>query len=126
MERRGYDSRVFHDGCTAEWVFRSLCCTLCQFTCLYATYRLHRGEEEEERRAGEGATGEERGATATEGGEKATEEERRGGARRGLKERTEGNMISDKLFTANLLSVCEQTPAVFTSNIFSSFSIRQV
>lgn len=28
-----------------KWVFRSLRCTLCQFTCLCATYRLYRPRE---------------------------------------------------------------------------------
>lgn len=46
-----------------KWVFWSLSCILCQLTCLYATYRLHRGEEE-------------RRATAVEGGEKMVEERR--------------------------------------------------
>ena len=72
MERRGYDSGVFHGGCRAEMGFQiALMHSVPIYMPLYATYRLHRGEEE---RGAERATGEERRAIATEGGDTMIEE----------------------------------------------------
>ncbi|KAG7240749.1 hypothetical protein INR49_026638 [Caranx melampygus] len=56
-----------------KWVFRSLHCTLCQFTCLCATYRLHRREE---KKSGEQGRGGERSHCSGRRGEKAAEKER--------------------------------------------------
>lgn len=82
-------------------VFRSLCCTLCQFTCLHATYRLHRGEEKREaeellqwkegRRWERSGSGRKNDTSGDEGGLKE------GGGRAG----TEGKVISDTNSTVN-------------------------
>lgn len=70
MERRGYDSGVFHDGCRAEMGFQiTLPHSVPIYMPLCHLQAAQRGGGEESR-GEEGATGEERRATAMEGGEK--------------------------------------------------------